>query len=719
MLATRSSGGLAVLLIPALLFPGCGSGGGGGSGDDSRLLALSFDLENRTDVRRNQPLVFTFSSRVDPDSVGFDTLQIYSGPQSNPVPFSGRYEVRDNKVTFFPTVLETDPNPLGLPLNPYGFSDNASYSVLMPGTDQLPPPLRTLETRGGKKLLRTFASSFQTSSEYLPEDPPVRPRLVRMPDDNGNALDDLFLFTRRSATGCGRTPITPVNPGDKRLELPTDTQFTLTFSEAMDPRSINPDPESPGPPPNPGGSYRLKESATNIGISGTLCISGNGREFTFVPGTPLAHATIIRQYLVTLTTQMKDLAGNPLILADVTRPNEPINLPEEGRFSTALVPGENGPLGQVNFSFVQEGQDPARDNGNTDTDVQWGGVPPNDKLSPQVPRSRSIALEPVCQPAPGPPQINCPFLLPQPLDICLGPVPNGEDCNPCTAGIPPADTGHAKGGKIQLLYLKNEVRPTSSPANSDKLPNSEAITKVEWGPISNYLFRTRYSGVTVRLGHGTGDEINGGLGFSYDGNFNAGSAPVAIFPLGDYNVPNMTNAPWFPWPQTTDFEYDGTNSLIVEVNVPDPRVNDPQATYQLFRSESTAITPYRRIFSEPNRVTAGCGERTVYHHRFSFIKKKHKAQTGWLDIGRGTVLPDYRPPVIFPPPTSLPGGTGFVIRYQGADTSSGGNFTPLSTDIRGANRKRYLRMEIVFSSNPFTLARPFIDSIGLVFGSSN
>ena len=136
-------------VLVAALGAGCGGGRGGEDGEPSRLLALSFDLENRTDVRRNQPLVFSFSARLDPESVTLDTLQVFRGTPTQPTPVLGRYEVRGNRVLFHPAILPGDPNPLGLPINAFGFDDATAYTVALPGVDQIPPPLRTLRTPAG------------------------------------------------------------------------------------------------------------------------------------------------------------------------------------------------------------------------------------------------------------------------------------------------------------------------------------------------------------------------------------------------------------------------------------------------------------------------------------------------------------------------------------------------------------------------------------------
>jgi hypothetical protein len=629
--------------------------------------------------------------------VGPDTVQVRRGaPGDAAAPgvalhVPGRYEVLQNRVRFHPTVDLGDPNPLGLPLNPFGFDAFQRHHVVLPAGDG-----RTLRSAGGRTLARTFTGSFRTGDAWLPEVPPIAPRIVRAIDTNGNPDDDLLTFA----------PPGP-DPMDRRRELDSRVTISATFTEPMDPASVNPEPASPA---GPGGSFRIAETNLDRGIAGAITWTPDGRTFTFTPASGLGHAAIPRDYLVTLTQGLRDLAGNPVVLEDAH--GVPVR-PEELAFHVRLAPGEQGPLLQLLLPF--DLPDAERNQPATDDDVAWGtfNPPPRGRLGPASIRTREAAVEPACLPAPGPPPVPCPFFMPHPLNVCEGPTP-GQDCDPCSFATPgqPAQS-LSKGGRIQLLYLRQELRPPNGPQTPDRLAGAESITSVEWGPVSNYLFRTRYSGVTVRMGHTTASEINGGLSNAYEQNYNAGSPPTELFAAGTYDVPERSDVPWFPWPQTRAFDYDGINSVILEVNVPDPRVQDPSATYQLFRSQSTFVTPVRRAFGRAGELLAGCGERTVYHQRFHFAKQKHVAVTRFLDVGRGNLIPHHEQPAIFPRADQLPDGTGYALRFQGADTAEGGGATAWSPEAQIANRKRFLRLEITFTSNARELLRPAIDWIAL------
>jgi len=685
-------GRFRLLIGAAALLGGCGGDGGSERG---RLLA--FGLERQDEVRRNEALAIFFSDALDPASVDAESVHVFRGTPEDPTPFPGRCEVRRHRLLFHPTLNAGDPNPGGLPLNPFGFQGRATYWVMLPGMDRDPPPARVVRSATGQPLHRTFRASFRTAADWLPEDPPIPPRIVRRADANGNPDDDSFRFDPRGP-----------DPFDGRRDLGTDVRISITFSEPMDPTSVRPEPEDP--PWEPGGSFRLQEAALGLGIAGSITWTPDARTFTFVPATPLAHRSIPRRYRISLTDQARDLAGNPLLLAD----DRGIPLrPEEAGFHCRLVPGEDGPLSQRILTFTQP--DEHRDPAGTDADIAWGGPPPEDRLGPLPLRARSQTVEEICQPSPGSPPINCPFYLPQPLNVCSGADP--ASCDPCSGGgswQSPPGSGNGGGGRIQLLYLRMELRSTRSPAAGDRFPDSEAITGIDWSPQDGLLFRSRYAGITVRLGHSRADEINNGLSYDFETNYDAGSGPEIVF-QGDYSVPGARDVRWFPWPMSRPFVYDGEHSLVLEVNVPDPHGSDPSATFQLFRNHASAVLPRRRVLGPPGQPLAGCGERTVYAMQFHLVKRKHQAQTRWLDISRGGPPPVFRLPAIAPAAAALPEGTESALWFQGADHPSGTGETPWSRDLTVANGKRFLRLRARFTSNPTTGTRPWLDSVALIW----
>ncbi|MBN1807469.1 MAG: Ig-like domain-containing protein [Planctomycetes bacterium] len=82
-----------------------------------------------------------------------------------------------------------------------------------------------------------------------------------------------------------------VSPSDGGTGVSVDTDISVTFSETMDPATINP------------------SSFTVSGVSGAIVCETLGMVATFTPDSPLAAGTL---YTVTLTTEVADSAGNSL-----------------------------------------------------------------------------------------------------------------------------------------------------------------------------------------------------------------------------------------------------------------------------------------------------------------------------------------------------------------------------------------------------------------------
>ncbi|MFQ5598084.1 MAG: Ig-like domain-containing protein [Nitrospiria bacterium] len=117
-------------------------------------------------------------------------------------------------------------------------------------------------------------------------------------DLSGNAIDQVhrWRFTTASAGSPGSTDDTPpvivsTNPKNGAANVPTNTHITATFSEAPDPATVNFE------------TFNVSKgmNAQDIFVSGT--------EATFIPETNLE---LGKDFTVTLTTGIKDLAGNPL-----------------------------------------------------------------------------------------------------------------------------------------------------------------------------------------------------------------------------------------------------------------------------------------------------------------------------------------------------------------------------------------------------------------------
>jgi len=91
----------------------------------------------------------------------------------------------------------------------------------------------------------------------------------------------------------GNPTVTSTNPANNVTGIPRNQEIAFTFSEAMDPSTIN------------NSTFTLKQGSTNV--SGTVSYSGNTAKFT--PDVLLAPAT---SYTATMTMGAKTLAGKGL-----------------------------------------------------------------------------------------------------------------------------------------------------------------------------------------------------------------------------------------------------------------------------------------------------------------------------------------------------------------------------------------------------------------------
>ena len=102
----------------------------------------------------------------------------------------------------------------------------------------------------------------------------------------------MFSCTKDDDPGIS-TEVTSTDPLNNVTGVPRNTEVTFTFSEAMDPLTIN------------NSTFYLTQDGTNV--PGTVSYSGNTA--TFSPTSPLAAET---SYLATVTTGAESLTGNSL-----------------------------------------------------------------------------------------------------------------------------------------------------------------------------------------------------------------------------------------------------------------------------------------------------------------------------------------------------------------------------------------------------------------------
>jgi hypothetical protein len=482
--------GWLVLVVAAVIAAGCsGSGGGGGS---SALRVISFTPDG-TDgfVYRDDFLEFAFSSPIDPDSVSVAGLQVVSNREVVP----GRIEIDGAIIRWYPVILPGDRNDYNPdnfpPINGVGFAGNAKYTVKMAANTPF-----SIHSRQGRPLAIEFQASFVTSTDFLPEEPPVPPTIRT---DLSPIFDPPPIIDG--------DPYSP-DPADWPVLDPRSVGLEIVFSEAMNPATVL-----------PFDSVRVRnitevtagEIPAGVGelamMRADLSASADRLEIrNIVSLGDLPNSTDPYAFEVELTTDLTDLAGNPL--------DRPLTL----HFLTADRPGE------ANYAVFTETFDTQEFLDASETSADWGGG----FLEGADVRSRFDDYKPTPQSG---------FNLPHPLV---------ELNNPITPF----------GCRFQMRFDSNHV-----PA----MPG-ESITGMSWAPRSGFGFFSTYREVTVKIGHFSGGNL-GHMQTEFEANFSP--SPTIVFE-GDYTVPFVIDAEWIPWPEfEVDFEYDVDRPLVFDFQMPE------------------------------------------------------------------------------------------------------------------------------------------------------
>ncbi|MEP6507773.1 MAG: Ig-like domain-containing protein [Gemmatimonadales bacterium] len=152
-------------------------------------------------------------------------------------------------------------------------------------------------------------------------------------DASGNALSSQFTSTFTTAVTDFVPPtVVSVNPANNATNVATNTVVQVTFSEPMDPTTITTTTVS------------LKNTATTAVVPATVTYNPATNIATLTPTGPLSNGT---NYTVTVTTGVKDLAGNAMAsqftsnfatvpVADTTAPTIISRNPANGATGVAL-----------------------------------------------------------------------------------------------------------------------------------------------------------------------------------------------------------------------------------------------------------------------------------------------------------------------------------------------------------------------------------------------
>jgi hypothetical protein len=117
--------------------------------------------------------------------------------------------------------------------------------------------------------------------------------------EGSNYWIDVVLSVNQAADATPPT-ITAFNPAGGSSNVPTSATATVTFSEALDPATVN------------GSSVQLRNAASGAAIASTLSYAAGGTVVTLSPTSPLSQST---NYLIVVqggASGVKDSAGNAL-----------------------------------------------------------------------------------------------------------------------------------------------------------------------------------------------------------------------------------------------------------------------------------------------------------------------------------------------------------------------------------------------------------------------
>ncbi len=620
------------------------------------LVMTSFVQNGRTDVRRNEKLTFKFSTYVRRGSVSHRSLRIAASGPTGFRDATGALRARGVKVTFDPTrsqrnfddskkknslVTEKD--------NPTGFGAFTDHKVVIPA----PPELEVLKDLRRRRILQTFSGSFRTNADY--DDPvPGQPSFV------GDA-------------GTGQLGFVPRQGGATGL-VDEDAQIVLEFSEPIDIATLD-----------PSSSVIVKRITIGERVPGFIKLDPNeptGRRFLFVPslGFGSDEANVAGWDIeVTLSTEITDLAGNPLKRPKVF----PI-------FRTKYVPGKpsSSILGESFEDQVQMDAISVLEGGEwntTEAGFLIGGVPttyPNVDVQYTQASTGVTALVRT--------------RVVEPLVAESVPSTGGGGC-----------TAVPKGSRTQMLYIPADVGIAA------------AVTAVGWGPSSNALFAATHPEVEVRMGHTSVQA----LGSDWDANVNLGT-PQLLYE-GEYSIPQALNinppglaGGFWDWPVfASPFEFNGINNVVFDAKVAGG--NNCQILRIAFIPAGVSFPIRRAVSRDKDQPSASFAtDAVVYDIRFKKRRRTTRATSLFYELASD--FPILAAPIVSP--STQVGGVQVVFELEGApgkpDPFNPGGFvadpsrgTGWVTDPSLADGFRFVRFRITMVANLTTNQTARISSV--------
>ncbi len=548
------------------------------------LVMTSFVQNGRTDVRRNERLVFKFSATLRKGSVSHRSVRIAASTSTGFRDATGAVKARGTKVIFDPTrtqknfedskkkntlVTEKD--------NPTGFGSFQEFTVFLPS----PPELEVLKNLRRDPILQSFTGNFRTNSTY---DDPVEGQ----PSFIGNF-------------GTGKLGFNPPVGGATGL-VDEDATIIFEFSEPIDIDTLD-----------PSSSVIVERIAIGEQVPGVIKVDPNepsGRRFLFVPSLGFGSDEANQagwDIQVTLSREVADLAGNPLKRPKVFPVFRTRYVPGKPS-SSILSEGFDGQSKMDPISVVEGGE------WNTlEVGFLLGGFPTTFPNVDVQYTQASTGLTSLVR-----------TRVVEPLVAESVPSTGGGGC----AAVP-------MGSRVQMLYVPADV---GDPA---------AIVGVGWGPSSNALFAATHPSITIRLGHtsvqslGTDWEANVNLGTAqllYDGEY---SIPQAL----NINPPGLDTGYW-DWPTfKSPFEYNGINNVVFDAKAEGG--NNCQILRVAFIPAGVSFPTRRAVSRNAESGTASFAtDAVIYDIRFRKRRRTTRATSLYYELAADNPL--FATPIVSP-----------------------------------------------------------------------
>lgn len=208
-----------------------------------------------------------------------------------------------------------------------------------------------------------------------------------------------------------------------------------------------------------------------------------------------------------------------------------------------------------------------------------------------------------------------------------------------------------------------------------------------------------------------------GLGMTFANNFKPLQPPVVVCDQSYSITPSALRPDGFmPWPSfTAPFFYNGIDSLLVDFRVlagPNTLGANGFAVRLMVLSSPT---PNTRVFAPGNLQppidpftisNAAQGDNTLYEMQFEFARPTSFAITPFVRNPGPALRPS--PALVA---ASVPPGTSYQLTFEGASDANGTNSTGFTYFVQHLVGQPWLRMRVHFDANPFTGARPSIDTV--------